>query len=89
MAILSETTVVDKRFETMKAWSDAFFKGNFWHFIRDQHKIEMLSETEYLQFNRDKLIESGCKQFEPFRADPFDFSKIMTNQVIDPIESVI
>src|ERR1051325_4830258 len=36
--------IVDKRYETMQAWSVAFFKGTFWEFIRHQHGINMPSE---------------------------------------------
>lgn len=84
MAELSEMPIVSKEWETMKAWSDAFFKGNFWHFIRKQHGINMLSELEYLHANREKLIKSGCKQTDSLPTEPFDFSKVATEKVIYP-----
>ena len=83
MAILSEMPVVDKRYETMKAWSDAFFDGTFWKFIRKQHDISMLSESEYLNANREKFIKAGAKQPKPGLSEPFDFGKVSVNQVID------
>lgn len=89
MAILSEMIKVDKRFETMKAWSDAFFNGNFWKFIRDMHGIDMLSEPEFLNANREKLIKSGCKEGKPGLSDPFDFSKVTVNQVVDSNASIV
>jgi hypothetical protein len=67
----------------MKQWSMAFYDGCFWQFIRKQHDIKMLSETEYLNANREKLIKAGCKQIDSTFADPFDFSKITANQIIN------
>ncbi len=84
MAILSEMPIVDKKYATMKAWSDAFFQGRFWQFIREQHGITMLSEIEYLQANREKLIQAGCKEIPPGFTESFDFSKIGTYKVVDP-----
>jgi hypothetical protein len=83
MAIISEMPRVDKRFETMKSWSDAFFEGRFWQFIRKQHDISMLSQIEYLNANREKLVKSGCKESHASLPQSFDFSKITTNQVIN------
>lgn len=84
MAILSEMPRVDKKWANMKAWSDAFFDGRFWEFIRKQHGITLLSEIEYLKANREKLIQAGCKEVPPGVTEPFDFSKIGTYKVIDP-----
>jgi hypothetical protein len=84
MACLSELTTVDKKFREMKAWCDAFYKIKFWEFIRNQHKISMLSESEYLNANREKLIKSGCKEFGSYFPDTFDFSKISANKIINP-----
>lgn len=89
MACLSELSIVDKAFKEMKAWSDAFFKGKFWQYIRDQHKITMLSELEYLNANREKLIKAGCKEIRPSEPDPFDFSKITTNKIVNPENTLI
>jgi hypothetical protein len=85
MAELSECPIVDKAYQSMKAWSDAFFNGTFWQFIRDQHKIDMLSETEYLHQNREKLIKSGCKQSQAPLTEAFDFSKIVTGKHVNSI----
>lgn len=84
MAELSEMPVVSKDYALMKAWSDAFFEGRFWQFIRKQHDIDMLSEIEYLKANRDKLIKSGCKEIQSPLSQSFDFSKIATNKVVNP-----
>lgn len=90
MAELAGTNVVvDKRYETQQAWSVAFFNNTFWEFIRYQHGIDMLSEQEYLSAHRKELIESGCKVPNSSSIQPFDFSKIRVNQVIDPQETVI
>lgn len=87
MAELAGTDlVVAKRYETMQAWSVAFFKGTFWEFIRHQHDITMLSESEYISAHRDELIKAGCKVPSTNVADPFDFSKIAIEKVIDAQE---
>lgn len=75
---------VPKGYEMMKGWSIAFYDGIFWEFIRAQHNITMLSEHEYLKANKEKLIKAGCKEGGPSGPEPFDFSKIKTNQVVNP-----
>lgn len=88
MAILSETPIVDKKYQSMKAWSDAFFEGKFWQFIRKQHDINLLSDIEYLNANREKLIKSGCKESKTRLSYAFDFSKITGNQVVNSDDSI-
>jgi len=89
MAELAGTNViVNKRYETQQAWSIAFFKGTFWEFIRYQHGIDMLSEQEYLSAHRKELIHAGCKIPHGNIVEPFDFTKISINQVVDPQESI-
>ncbi len=83
MAALSEMTSVAPQWRTMKAWSDAFFNGTFFESIRKEHRISMLSEREYLDANREKLIKSGCKEVDTIPAEPFDFSKITVNKIVD------
>ena len=85
MALLSEMPIVDKKWQTMKAWSDAFFDGRFWEFIRQQHGITMLSEIEYLKAHREELIKAGCKEFPPGFAEAFDFSKVSSYKSVDPV----
>jgi hypothetical protein len=90
MAQLAVTTSpVPENYQEMQAWSIAFFKGKFWEFIRWQHKIDMLSESEYLTQHRDELIKAGCKlPYSPF-SEPFDFSKIGIKQVVDTQETIL
>lgn len=83
MACLSELPIVDKQFKEMKSWCDAFYKLKFWQTIRSQHKIKMLSEIEYLEANREKLIQAGCKEVKPGTTEAFDFSKISIKQIVD------
>jgi hypothetical protein len=83
MAILSETKSVPIKYMRMKAWCDAFFKLNFWPYIRKMHGIDMLSESEYLNANREKLIKSGCKEVKTLPSEPFDFSKVTVNKIVD------
>lgn len=104
MAELHSLSTVDKRYVTMKAWSDAFYKGwkydklsnsfynsdpfHFWEFVRADQKINMLSEHEYFLKHREELIQAGCKLPESDIPDPFDFSKIHIKNVIDTQESL-
>ena len=85
MAELSSLSYVDKRYQTMQAWSIAFMNGTFWEYIRYEHSIDMLSEREYFLANRQKLIDAGCKQVPVDFTDPFDFSKIYVP--VDKIEN--
>lgn len=88
MAELSEMSYVDRRYRDMKGWCDAFFKLKFWEYIRAQHKIDLLSESEYLKANREKLIKAGCKEGKPDTPDPFDFSKIAGYEVVNPLNPI-
>ncbi len=99
MAELHSLSHVDKRYQTMKAWSDAFYKGwrfnkktkefynadpfYFWNFVRNDQKIDMLSEHEYFLKHREELIEAGCKFSNASVSEPFDFSKIKIEKIID------
>jgi len=89
MAILSESKFVDPSLKSMKEWSDAFFEGRFWHFIRKQHGIKMLSEHEYLNANREKFIEAGCQEVKSPTPEPFDFSKVAVNKIVDTKTAII
>ena len=89
MAELSSQIVVDKRYKTMQAWSLAFFDGKFWEYIRYEHGIDMLSETEYLSKHRDELLKAGCNIPDSHRAEPFDFSKIAIEKIVDTQAAVI
>lgn len=89
MAELAGTNIiVHKKYEKMQAWSVAFFKGTFWEYIRHEHGIDMLSEHEYFLKHRQELIEAGCKIPGPGDTDPFDFSKIMIEKIVDTAEVI-
>lgn len=83
MAHLSESITVDKKWKTMKAWSDAFYRLQFWEFIRKEHNIDLLSEIEYLNRYRNELIKAGAKEVNPGTTHPFDFSKVAVEKIID------
>lgn len=84
MAELASTDIiVDKRYQTLQAWSVAFFKGTFWEYVRYDQKIDMLSETEYLQLHREELLKAGCQMAPVGVTEPFDFSKISVNHIVD------
>ena len=90
MAELAGTDIiVHKRYETMQAWSVAFFKGTFWEYIRHEHGINMPSEHEYFLAHREELIKAGCKIPGPTDTDPFDFSKLTIKKIIDPLDASI
>ncbi len=102
MAELHSLSVVDKRYQTMKAWSDAFYKGwklidgkffnsdptYFWKFVRADQKVDMPSEHEYFLAHRDELIKAGCNIPGPDDADPFDFDKIQVEKFEDSQEPI-
>ena len=75
------TDNVPKEYKTMKQWSQAFYDGVFWPFIRRQHDIKLLSEIEYLNANRQKLIEAGAQNFKPAPPDAFDFAKVQIGHI--------
>lgn len=84
MAELAGTSIiVHKRYQTMQAWSVAFFKGTFWDYVRHDQGIDMLSEHEYFLKHRQELIQSGCQIPDANSAEPFDFSKISIEKIID------
>lgn len=83
MAELASLSIVDKRYKTMQAWSVAFFEGKFWEYIRYEQEIDMLSEREYLLKHREELIKAGCKIPNSRLAEPFDFSKIKIEKIVD------
>jgi hypothetical protein len=90
MAELAGTNViVHKRYQTMQAWSVAFFKKTFWEYIRYEHQITMLSEHEYYLKHREELIQAGFKFDDGGGMEAFDFSKIHIKQVVDSQEAII
>ena len=90
MAQLASTNcIVPKIYEKMQAWSVAFYKGTFWEYIRHEHGIDMLSETESISRHRKELIEAGCKIPDSSYAEPFDFSKISIEKIVDTQAALI
>ena len=89
MSELTSLAHVHKQYQTMQAWSMAFFKGTFWEYIRYEHKIDMPSEKEYLEAHREELIKAGCKVPDSNVAEPFDFSKIAIKKRIDSVNPIL
>lgn len=101
MAIISDMTTVSQKYKDLKRWTDYFYHGwvsdpilgnyinttptYFFEQIRKEHDIKMLSEKEYLDANREKLIKAGCKETDTFVAEAFDFGKIAPKEVADPL----
>lgn len=90
MAELAGTDViVHKRYQTMQAWSVAFFKGTFWEYVRHDQQINLPSEHEYFLAHREELIKAGCQLPESGSTEAFDFDKIHIKNVVDTQASVI
>lgn len=83
MAAISEAHVVNKKWTRTRGWCKAFFSGSFWHHIRDQHKIDHLSEHEYLLKHKSALIQASGEDSKPLVTDSFDFGKVAVKKVID------
>lgn len=83
MAELSSLSHVHERYATMQAWSIAFFKGTFWEYIRHEHRITMPSEQEFFLEHREELIKAGCQLSDIAVVEPFDFSKIRIDKIVD------
>lgn len=84
MATISEMSHVAPIWQKTKGWCDSFYEGKFHDRIREQHGINLLSETEYLDLHREELIKAGCKEGGPTRPEPFDFFKVRSNQIVSP-----
>lgn len=89
MAELASLPHVHPVYQTMQAWSIAFFKGTFWEYIRYEHEITMLSEHEYFLKHRQELIQAGCQVPNVPVIEPFDFSKIQAKKFEDSQEVAI
>jgi len=89
MAELSSLAYVHPQYQTMQAWSVAFFKGTFWEYIRYEHKIDMLSEREYFLKHREELIQAGCQIPHVSAVEEFDFSKIQAKKFEDTQEVAV
>lgn len=83
MALLSEQSIVAKPWLQTKRWVDAFYALKFWEHIRKEHNITHLSESEYIKLHKQELINAGAKECAPGITDPFDFSKIQIDHIID------
>lgn len=105
MAELHELPNVDKRYRTMKGWSDAFYKGwkfdkktkqfynfdpfHFWKYVRADQKINMPSEHEYFLEHREELIKAGCQVPDASDTEPFDFTKVAIEKIVDTQAAVV
>ncbi len=89
MAELASLAIVDKRYKTMQAWAISFFEGKFWEYIRYESGIDMPSEHEYLLEHRQELLDAGCKIPDSNDPEPFDFSKIHIEKIVDTQEASV
>lgn len=60
--LATSNLIVHKQYQTMRDWSVAFFKGTFWEFIRYEHDIKILSQEEYFEKHKDKLMAEVTKE---------------------------
>lgn len=81
--LATSNLIVHKRYRTMQAWCVAFFKKDFWEYIRFDQEIDMLSEHEYFLKHRKELIEAGCKIPDIGFTEAFDFDKIQVEHIVD------
>ncbi len=87
--LATSNVIVPKEYETMQAWTVAFYKGVFWEYIRHEHNIDMLSESEYISAHREELIKAGCKIPDSSFSEPFDFDKVSIEKIVDTQAAVI
>jgi len=85
MAELAGTDIiVHKRYQTMQAWSVAFFKGTFWDYVRHDQDTDMLSEHEYFLKHKEDLEKCAPIATEN-QKEEFDFSKIIAGNQSESI----
>lgn len=89
MIALYETPCVEQPLQRLKEWSEAFFDCRFWSLIRKQHNFSHLSQIEYSYIHREELIKASGKKLPPSGSNPFDFSKITTNQIVDTKTAIV
>lgn len=89
MAELSSMAIVHHQYQTMQAWSVAFYEGKFWEFVRYESGTTMVSQQEYISQHREELIQARCKLLDPDYSQPFDFDKINIEKVIDTQEALV
>jgi hypothetical protein len=81
--------IVDKRYQTMQAWSKAFFRGTFWNFIRGDQKVSMLSQEEHFKLHNIKDSHPVSDFSQSVIPEAFDFSQISCGKFENPSESVL
>jgi len=74
---------VSEKWKKTKGWVKSFYDGYFWENIRKENNFNHLSESEYLFANRQKFIEAGAKECTSDFSDPFDFTKIKIDHIVD------
>lgn len=82
MAIISEMSYVDKRWEQTKLYCDAFYNKTFWDTIRKLRGIKHLSEHEYLLAHRDELLQAVGDQSKVLGSDSVDGGEVVGEEVV-------
>lgn len=89
MAIVNSLPWVSKERELVKSWVDAFYRHDFHEFVRKQSNISMLTQAEYLDIHQEEIVEARGKNVDGVLSDSFDFSKVFSDKVINPVESTL
>jgi hypothetical protein len=84
MAVIDEMPAVGKQWRDTKRWVHSFYAATFFEDIRKEHDIKHLSEREFLDVLNEEVVEPTFENCAPGLSKPFDFSKIMANEVINP-----
>lgn len=78
VASLATLINVDPAYKNMQRWSRSFYTTRFWHDIRKEHDIKMLSEEEHLQIIREKNPQLTGEDVSPLPTNPVDSLKFDT-----------
>lgn len=79
MATISSMEAVHPRWLRTKIWCDAFFNKNFHEVIREETGITLETEKEFLEANREELLQATAKNVDPSSTEPFYFSNVLSN----------
>jgi len=87
MAILGSMPNLHTRNARIQAWVKAFYDGTFHEYIRMESQINMLTQAEYSDLHNEEIIKARGENVDGRITDSFDFSKVFSDKVIDPVEA--
>lgn len=89
MAIISEMPIVSDQWKLTKFWCDAFFAHKFHETIRDQYKINHLSQAEFISAHSKEGIKPSSDDVSSSLSNAFDFSKFLAPEVINTEDTLL